>query len=139
LHEEERFQEELARFVWYINYLTERIPVWKEIARLPVGQMESSKVSGLRAEGWICLTATGLNLMGRVGHRLFSDPEIKQAWEGKAASLAELDWSRDAEIWQGNIVQQGKKGPRILTQQAPMKLAFEAMSNLLGLPQATKA
>ena len=86
--------------------------------RVGEAEIRLSSRACLRAEGWICLTATGLNLIGRVGHRLFSDSAVKQSWEEKAGALANLDWSRGAAIWQTNIVQNGKKA---LTQQGPMK------------------
>ena len=43
--------------------------MWREIAKIPVGTLEMSKVPVKREEGWICLSATGLNLIGRIGEK----------------------------------------------------------------------
>ena len=134
LHTDDRFQEELERFSTYINYLTNVIPVWKEIAALPPATMQASQIPVKRAEGWVCLTATGLNLIGRVGHRIFTKKELDANWKQYADKLGtEIDWRRESDVWQGNIVQEGKKGLRILTQQTPLKNAFEKVCQQIGL------
>ena len=40
-----------------------------------------------------------------------------------------IDWKRDAAIWQGNIIQ----GTKLLTQQAPVKNAYDKVLQALGL------
>lgn len=137
LHTDTRFQEERDRFAVYINYLTEVIPVWKEIAALPPATMQASQIPVKRAEGWVCLTATGLNLIGRVGHHIFRKKELEENWKQYAERLGtKIDWSREADIWQGSIVQEGKKGLRILTARTPLMNAFEKVCQQIGLPAA---
>ncbi len=139
LDDEARFKEEFDCFKEFVDYLTARIPVWNEIASVKPGTMEASQIPIKRDEGWICLTATGLNLIGRVAHLVFSKPDLKKDWTKYADRLAALDWSKSAPLWQGNIVQPGPKGPRILTAQAPMRAAYDAILRELKLSEQAQA
>jgi DNA sulfur modification protein DndB len=127
---EELYSDALAKFSEYINYLSEVMPVWARIAKLPTGTLQVSQIPGIRDEGWICLSATGLNIIGRVGHRLFSTGELQQEWREHARKLADIDRKRSAQIWQGNISQ----GTRLVTQQTPVKNAFKRVCAAIGLP-----
>jgi DNA sulfur modification protein DndB len=155
LGHEEQYNAAVHKFVEYINYLTgftrdmaagedtgaarwisdpsiPAIPVWREIAKLPVGTLEMSQVPVKREEGWICLSATGLNLIGRLGHKLFTNAELATKWRDYADKMGApqtIDWKRDAAIWQGNIIQ----GTKLLTQQAPVKNAYDRVLQLIGL------
>jgi hypothetical protein len=42
---------------------------------------------------------------------------------------AEIDWARDTDTWQGNIIRAGK----IATQRAPVRVAVEKVRRLIGL------
>jgi DNA sulfur modification protein DndB len=131
LKTEDLYQKALTKFADYLNYLTEVIPIWKEISVLPVDGLEVSQVPAKRQEGWVCLTATGLNMIGRVGHDLFSKGE--KDWKSCVAKFADMDWKRDAEFWADNIVQNGK----ILTAQAPLKVAYAKTLARIGRSQPT--
>jgi DGQHR domain-containing protein len=126
LSTERQHQRALETYSGYINHLAEVIPVWREIAELPVGELESSQIPQKRQDGWICLTATGLNLIGRIGHELFSSGE--RNWKAYADRLGAIDWRRSAEHWQGNIVQNNK----MMTQQAPLKAAVARVKQEIG-------
>jgi DNA sulfur modification protein DndB len=101
LPDRETYQEALQKYVEYVNYLTERIPVWREISGLKPG-IQSNRIAQLREDGWVCLTATGLVVLGTVGYDLFTNKIAN--WQEYAEKLAEIDWRRSADIWQGNIV-----------------------------------
>jgi hypothetical protein len=49
-------------------------------------------------------------------------------WEQYADKLGALDWRRDAEIWQGNLLY----GNRFHNQTGPVKAAFEKVSEAIG-------
>ncbi len=124
LGQDDQYNVALRKFTEYINYLTSVIPVWQEIAKLPPGSLEISQIPLKREEGWICLTATGLNIIGRLGHKLFTNAELEKNWKQYAAKLGDSQivfWKRDAEMWQGNIIQ----GNKLLTQQVPVRRAYE--------------
>lgn len=126
-NESEQYQTELARFVEFVKIVTESTPVLKEIAGLPTGTPRNI-IKDRRAEGWICLTATGMNILGRIGHELFRD-SVKD-WQAVAVRLGGIDWSRESALWRGNVVRVG----RITTQRAPVRIAVEKVRREIGLP-----
>ena len=68
--EEGVFERELSKATDYVNYLAERIPVWKQISHLPAGGTTAAQIRDLRQEGYVCLSAVGLVLIARIGHDL---------------------------------------------------------------------
>lgn len=120
------FKERLTWCVEYVNTVTAAIPILNQVANLDA-KTQLGKIPQLRAEGWICLTATGLNIIGRVGHALFTDQH--NSWKTMAMKLGAIDWSRNAAIWQTNIVQGGK----LLTQQTPLRNAYNSVLTEIGL------
>lgn len=129
--DQNEFKERRDWYMEYINMVTASIPVLSEIANLDA-KTQLSKIPQLRAEGWVCLTATGLNIIGRLGHMLFMDRH--DSWESAAKKLGEIDWSRNAAIWQGNIVQAGK----LMTQQVPVRSAYQSVLAELELQSVQK-
>lgn len=130
LDTEEKREAAIQKYTQYVDYLADRIPVWKTISSIEPGSLHASQVPGKRLEGWVCLTVTGLNVMGRIGHELFSHGELEGEWQVYADRLAGLDWRRDGEIWQGNIVQNGT----MRTQNTPVRDAVSAVRRAIGLP-----
>ncbi len=138
LGQDDQYDAALQKFTNYLNHLTSVIPVWGDIAKLPPGSLEISQIPVKREEGWICLTATGLNIIGRVGHRLFTNAEIERDWQTYASKLGDpqiINWRRDAEIWQGTIIQ----GNKLLTQQMPVRRAFQKVAQAIGIENALAA
>ncbi len=122
----EAYEDALTKYVEYVNFLTNRIPVWKEISELKPG-IQSSRIAQLREEGWVCLTATGLVVIGTIGYDLFSNsiPD----WHSYAERLAGIDWRRSADIWRGNIVLDN--GSMALGQSA-VKAAIQKVCSAIG-------
>ena len=130
---EEQYENALVKFSGYINFLSGVIPVWQEIVQLSPGSLATSQVPNKRSEGWVCLTATGLNVIGRLGHILFTRSDLEPRWQEFAQKLGDpqiIDWRRTAGIWQGNIIQ----GQKLLTQQVPLRNAVLKVSEAIGLP-----
>lgn len=124
---EPQYQQVLARYSEYINAVTQAISVWREIAQVRPGTLEASQIPAKREQGWVCLTATGLNLIGRVGHQLFTNSVAD--WPNYVTELGQVDWRKSAAIWQDNIIQ----GQKVMTQQGPLHKAFERLSTEIGL------
>jgi DNA sulfur modification protein DndB len=120
------YSAELAKFSAYMNAVTDAIPVLREIAALPNGTPRNI-IKERRGEGWICLTATGMVIIGRIGHELFKGQVAD--WQEVARRLGEADWSREGALWQGNIVRAGK----MTTQRAPVRVAVERLRREIGL------
>jgi DGQHR domain-containing protein len=155
LGQEDQYNAAVLKFTEYVNYLSgfvrdpnapsdliaacwvpdpsiPAIAVWNEISKLPLGTLEISQVPVKREEGWICLTATGLNIIGRIGHKLFTNAELEKNWKDYAARMGDpqtIDWKRGAEMWQGSIIQ----GNKLLTQQVPARRAYEQVAQAIGL------
>lgn len=74
-----------------------------------------------------------MNLIGRLGHILFTRSELEPNWKQYAEKLGDpqlVDWRRTADIWQGNIIQ----GQKLLTQQVPLRNAVSKVALAIGLP-----
>jgi len=95
----------LARFIDYINFLTEHLPEWKQASLIKKGP-DMTKVRLLRGKNLVCFSATGLNIIGRIGYDLFnSDPPIED-WKPFAEKLATLKdskgnsgWNKSNDLW----------------------------------------
>lgn len=122
-----QYHLDLDRFVNFINEVTNAIPVLKQVSDLPVTGVSSQKIRDLRDEGYVCLQATGLVVLGRIGYELFKNDMPN--WESYAQKLSLVDWRKSAPIWQGNIIQSGK----VMTQQGPVKSAVAAVRTAIGL------
>lgn len=128
-HGSKKYNEYLDRFAEYINTVADNIPVLKQISELDAG-VELNKIPAYREQGWVCLTATGLNVIGRIGHELFRDKYPN--WQDYAQAIGKkIDWNRTAEIWKDNIVREGK----IITSQGPLKQAVATVRKAIGLPK----
>jgi DNA sulfur modification protein DndB len=125
------YQDQLSKFVEFVDVVTSAIPVLSEIAPLPPGTPRNI-IKDRRAEGWICLTATGMVIIGRIGYELFRD--MRSDWREVAKRLGKLNWSRESALWRNNIVRAGK----MTTQRAPVRLAVENVRREIGLPPNTK-
>jgi DNA sulfur modification protein DndB len=142
---DEAFDREMGKAVEYINRVTDAVPVLKKLAEL--GQdAPLSKVAELRDDpadggGYVCLSATGLVILGRIGHELFD--EHTHDWETYADRLGAVPWAKSASMWVGNVVVphtvKGRKGEadreglRILQHSTPISLAAEAVRAQIGL------
>lgn len=125
------YKNELTKFVAFLNRVTDAIPILKEIAAVPDGGVASNRISDLRAQGWVCLQATGLVVIGRIGYELLKNQVAD--WETYADRLGQIDWRKSGALWQGNIIQQDSK---LMTQQGPVKGAVAAVRKEIGLEAA---
>jgi DGQHR domain-containing protein len=128
----EHYAVERDKFVEFVDIVTDAVPVLSTIASLARGTARN-KIVELRSEGWICLTATGMVIIGRIGHELFR--EERSDWREMTARLKAVDWSRNGEFWQNNIVNDGKMS----TTRAPVRIAVENVRQAIGLPPKYKA
>lgn len=120
----------LENYVAFINRVTEAIPVLREIAKIdPESSTKKNLIPKLRDEDWVCLTATGMNVLGIIGHDLLTH-EVED-WEVFVDRLGEVDWKKSAPIWDGTIIQ----GGRIVTQTSPVRKAAMRVMSAIGLNQ----
>ena len=145
----EIYQETLVKFEEFINYLTENLDVWKEASQVPPG-IQHAKLKQIRSRGYVCLTATGLNIIGRIGHELLVSGAPD--WKQYALKLAKLDWLKSNPLWadvvqpkkdkMGNIVMEDvqvnghtEKRPlmQLVTNRGPLNRAIYKASQAIGL------
>jgi hypothetical protein len=136
-----------------VNYLTEHLEVWKEVSQVPAG-IQHARLKQIRNRGYVCLTATGLNIIGRIGHELLVNHV--QDWQGYAEKLAKLDWLKMNPLWadivqpkkdkEGIVVMEevdvnGRKEERpvmqLITNRAPLNRAIFRVSQAIGLVSQT--
>jgi DNA sulfur modification protein DndB len=125
--ESPQYQADLRKFTAFVEKVTQSIPILREISATPQVGVPSERVADLRAQGWVCLQATGLVVLGRIAHELFKH-EIAD-WEVYVERLGSIDWRKTGPLWQGNIIQGGK----MMTQQTPVKGAVSAVKQAISL------
>jgi len=129
----EGYNAEKARIVEFINILTNNIVVFAEIAPLLEGR-ERDLISERRADGYICLAATGLLILAKIGYELFTHPKLYPDWQAYARLLGGIDWRKTAPIWQDNIINSGKS----FSNKGPLNKAVDAVKASIGM-QVTRA
>ncbi len=75
------------------------------------------------------MTATGLVVIGHVAYEIEKNRD--EDWRrARYIDLAtKIDWQRDAEIWQGNII----TGDKINTTRGPGRAAAQRVMRALGI------
>jgi len=121
----------LDKYVEYLNFLTELVPVWKEISMLKSG-MSLNIIPEKRAEGYVCMSVVGLVIIGNIGYHLFTKYESE--WKDYAERLARIDWKKSGVLWRDNVVKDGK----IINQQAHVRTATNKVAEAIGLPIKNK-
>jgi DNA sulfur modification protein DndB len=132
----ETYKKSLEKFKAYINKLTAKIPVLKEVSELTGEGLEMTTIPLLRSK-YLILNSGGLNILGRIGHELCKEP-LWQEVDGYIDKLANIEWEKSADMWQGNIVAKGAKGLKISTSNSTLKAAVEAVKIAIGLPVEQK-
>jgi DNA sulfur modification protein DndB len=122
------YNTEKARIAEFLNIVTNSILVFAEIAPLPEGR-ERDLISERRAEGYICLTATGLLIMAKIAYELFTKSRLYPNWQEYARKLGDIDWRKTAPIWQDNIITGGKS----FSNKGPLNKAVDAVKRAIGM------
>jgi DNA sulfur modification protein DndB len=149
----ELYQQTLDQFEEFINFLTQHMDVWKEVSEVPPG-LQHAKLKQIRSRGYVCLTASGLNIIGRIGHELLVNH--KADWKEYAKRLAKLDWLKTNPLWEdivqfkkdksGNVATEEatvngntERRPvmQLVTNRAPLNRAILKASALIGLGAVT--
>lgn len=145
----ELYQQTLDDFEEFIKYLTEHLDVWKEVSEVPPG-LQHARLKQIRSRGYVCLTASGLNIIGRIGHELLVNH--KANWRDYAKKLAKLDWLKSNTLWAdivqpkkdkfGNVVMEDvtidghtekRQVMQLVTNRAPLNRAILKASAAIGL------
>lgn len=118
-----------------LQVLTERMVPWNEVVQLPTLGAAADRIADLRGE-YLSMTATGLVIIGRTVYQINKLPGVTEIERldmyGQLAT--EINWRRDADIWQGSVVNGGK----LVTNRGPIALAVERVWNELGFTGVSK-
>ncbi|MDP9180589.1 MAG: DNA sulfur modification protein DndB [Chloroflexota bacterium] len=110
------------RAVELIQTLSTEMSPWRQILELPDGGPEANKIPGYREE-YLNMTATGLNIIGRIGHVVFNNAATDlQLRSEYFARLANLDWRKAAPFWSGTVISEGST--KVITNRLPLDSAF---------------
>ncbi len=75
------------------------------------------------------MTATGLVIIGHVAYEIEKNPDAGWREERYVDLATKVDWRRNAEMWQGNIITEDK----ISTVRGPGRVAAQAVMKELGI------
>ena len=125
-----RFVEEAVALV---ETLSKHMSPWDKIVELPSSGGPAAQIPDFRTK-YLNMTATGLVVIGRVAYQIRKNPDIEWRESQYTRLATEIDWSRDADMWRGNVVSSEGK---ISTQRGPVKAAAELVKRKLGLEYDT--
>lgn len=129
---DQKYDFEKSRIVEFVNIITNSILVFSEIAQLTESR-ERDLISERRAEGYICLSATGLLIMAKIAYELFTKTRLYPNWQDYARSLGmDINWKKSAPIWQDNIINSGKS----FSNKGPLNKAVDAVKAAIGMQVA---
>jgi DGQHR domain-containing protein len=119
----------VKRTIAMLDILTEHMAPWNSIVELPTAGGPANQVADYR-QHYINMTATGLVIIGHVAYEI--EKNLDAVWrEARYIDLAaKIDWRRDAPIWQGNIITDGK----ISTLRGPGRVAAQGVMKQIGIP-----
>jgi DGQHR domain-containing protein len=130
--DDEKYKRDVKRYIYFINKITEAIPILKKVSEMKDG-IQTTKIPELRSE-YLILNSAGFNIVCRIGHELILLDDDNSAIDKYVEELAKIDWRKAADLWQGNIVQQGSSsGIKIMTSNSTFKLAAMAVKKQIGL------
>jgi DNA sulfur modification protein DndB len=122
------YLQEKERIAKFINLVTSNVPVLMEIARLE--GIERNLITDRRAEGYICLTATGLLIMAKIANESFTKKKLYVNWHDYARRLgSDIDWRKSGPLWKNTIINSGKS----FSNKGPLNKAVEAVKQALGM------
>lgn len=121
------YLERRDQYVEFIQAVTEAVPTLLEVSTL-TPELLKTRVPAYRDEGWVCLSATGMNMLARLGYEMFRDGEPD--WREYVERLGQVDWRRSADIWRGNVV--SDDGSRISTAHKAFQEGVRVLKDQIG-------
>jgi DNA sulfur modification protein DndB len=110
----------------FLNDFTKANSQWRQFSGSVAGASGDDTYEMRQTQ--LHFNATGLVIIGKVGHAIFSKPELADR-ERLTKLLGEFDWSRGSSIWQGNVM----SGYKITTSRDMFSKAAAILKQRLGL------
>ncbi len=119
------------RLINFYDDFTDSNVQWREVADKPLESGQAVDVPGMR-EKYLHFTGAGLLVLSGVGHSILattvnSDGTLTPQQKDLIDKLADVDWSRHGDLWQGYLVSKGSVTPHklnIVTAVAKVKRAI---------------
>ena len=132
------FEKHKNIFISTVNALTEYHPVLQQISMLELGP-KRQKIVDYR-EKYLIANPAGLSLACKAIYQFTLCYPDKNPTPFIQRLMTEVDWSKDAEIWQGNVVVSRGDKKAITSQNRPFAMAIDAIGKKLNIildPQET--
>lgn len=127
------------RILGFFEEFTQANEIWNKVAERPLESGLTTDIPAMR-QNYLHFTGGGLLVICGVGHSILElnsnpDGSFTDQRKGLIQSLAQLDWSRRGELWQGYLVSpQGTTNP----QKNNIVLAVAKIKAKLGLALTIK-
>jgi len=133
LRTKEQQDEATRRVSKLVNTLADRMTPWNEVVALDPGTPAANKIPPLR-EKYLNMTATGLNIIGRIGHLVFTNVADAGKQAEYVEELAKLNWLKKNPDWRGNVILEADGNLKLNTIRAAVSGAIAKVRDRLGLP-----
>ena len=127
----EHYKKALDQFVNLTLKFCSVIKPWNDLINLERGA-ERMLIAQKRKEGWVSMTGTGLIILGRIGHVMIRDNLSEEQQNEVIQKLGDIDMSKNADYWQGNIMMED----RILSSRTPVRNAMKKILTDLGIGES---
>lgn len=122
----------IKRAVEMVAALAPAMDPWSRILQMPDTGPEANKIATLREE-FLNMTATGLNIIGRVGYVIYTNAGSDRRGRDEFFSrLAALDWRKSSPFWSGTVIAAGTT--KVVTSRAPLDHAFHRVRKEINIP-----
>lgn len=118
-------------FISTINALTDNHPVLKQISLLEIGP-KRQKIVDYR-DKYLIANPAGLSLACKAIHHFTVCYPNQDPMHFINRLMQEIDWSKDAEIWNGNIVAHRENKLSISSLNKPFAMAIDQISKKLNI------
>nr|WP_275106943.1 DNA sulfur modification protein DndB [Nocardia terpenica] len=118
----------VERTLAMLGILTEHMTPWNTIVELPTSGGPANQVLDFRRH-YINMTATGLVIIGHVAFEIEKNRDEHWRRTCYMALATQIDWRREATMWQGNII----TGDKINTTRGPGRAAAKLVMQELGI------
>lgn len=109
----------------FYRLFSENNQTWQQLLK-PAAQTANLDLYSLRQDR-IDFNSVGFQVINRVGHHIFFGKDFTELEKSNLVkALASLDYSREAHLWENNLViDDGKGGKKIIAQIAAINKGFE--------------
>jgi DNA sulfur modification protein DndB len=126
LKDDAKMAEHVGNAAKFLNDFAQANQEWRRVAGTAPGAGGDDTYD--MRQKMIHFNATGLVIMGKVGHAIYSKPDQAERTR-LTILLAQMDWSRLNDIWQGNVM----SGEKMTTSRDMFSKAAALLKKRLGL------